>query len=376
MRSSPRLTYCVWNGSEQQLQPHNINIIDTPERRLSPLEVERASASSTARSWCSTRCKGVQSQSFTVDRQMKRDTGVPRIAFVNKMLGQPRRQLRARGRDAQGEARAPPGQAPGPDGRRVRVQGDHRSDRGEGILLRRRRRRDGEAGGDPGRVRREGRRSSPRNHPPGGRRRRRARREVPQRGAHLHRGSPGGHPARDARAEDDAGHVRLGHQEQGRSAPARRGRLLPAQPDRGRQRGPRPEQAGREDRHRLRSGEAVRRAGLQAAAGQVRPANVLPRLPGKGQRGRHDLQQQQRDAQGAGALACSGCTPFDDREEVESAESGDIVAFYGVEASSGETFTDGKVNVTLTSIARARRGDLAWPSRPRTARPRPTSPRR
>jgi len=40
----------------------------------------------------------------------------------------------------------------------------------------------------------------------------------------------------------------------------------------------------------------------------------------------------------------------DDREEVATAEAGDIVAFYGVEASSGETFTDGKVNVTLTSM--------------------------
>ncbi|HYO94974.1 MAG TPA: elongation factor G, partial [Polyangiaceae bacterium] len=40
----------------------------------------------------------------------------------------------------------------------------------------------------------------------------------------------------------------------------------------------------------------------------------------------------------------------DDREEIQSAESGDIVAFYGVEASSGETFTDGKMNVTLTSM--------------------------
>ncbi|MET0593456.1 MAG: elongation factor G, partial [Polyangiaceae bacterium] len=40
----------------------------------------------------------------------------------------------------------------------------------------------------------------------------------------------------------------------------------------------------------------------------------------------------------------------DDREEIPSAEAGDIVSFYGVEASSGETFTDGKVNVTLTSM--------------------------
>jgi elongation factor G len=40
----------------------------------------------------------------------------------------------------------------------------------------------------------------------------------------------------------------------------------------------------------------------------------------------------------------------DDREEVQTAEAGDIVAFYGVEASSGETFTDGKMNVTLTSM--------------------------
>src|SRR4029078_13365582 len=40
----------------------------------------------------------------------------------------------------------------------------------------------------------------------------------------------------------------------------------------------------------------------------------------------------------------------EDREEIPSAEAGDMIPFYAVERSSGETFTAGKVNWTLTSM--------------------------
>src|SRR5690348_13843061 len=35
-------TYCVWNGSKQQFEPHNVNIIDTPGHVDFTIEVERA----------------------------------------------------------------------------------------------------------------------------------------------------------------------------------------------------------------------------------------------------------------------------------------------------------------------------------------------
>ena len=145
--------------------------------------------------------------------------------------------------------------------------------------------------------------------------------------------------------------VRLGLQEQGRAAAARRRRALPAEPHRGRERRARPEQQRREGRPRVRpdaSPSSAWRSSWRRTATASSPTCASTRA--RSRKGDFIFNSSANAERRSRCRAWSACTPTrcDDIDDAPRPATSSRCS--ASSAASGDTFTDGKVNYTMTSM--------------------------
>jgi elongation factor G len=339
-------TYCVWKGSKGQLEDINVNIIDTPGHVDFTIEVERALRVLDGAILVLDSGKGVQSQSITVDRQMKRYR-VPRIAFVNKMdnPGANYERVAAMLKEKLGHH---PVKLQVPIGAEDKFEGVIDPIIGKAFYF----------DGEDGEIVRE--EAVPAEY---AERTKAAREEIIQQVADvddiLAEKFINEEPVSDAELRQAIRRATLAL----KMTPVMCGSAF-------RNKGvqllldgvvlylPNPKEVVNEAHDQEKNEEKV--------VVESDPSKPFVGLAFKLQQDKYGQLTYFRVYQGQ---VTSGDTIFntsnemrkvrvprmfrmhsDDREEVKTAEAGDIVAFYGVEASSGETFTDGKVNYTLTSM--------------------------
>ncbi len=339
-------TYCIWKGSKEHLEEHNVNIIDTPGHVDFTIEVERALRVLDGAILVLDSGKGVQSQSITVDKQMKRYQ-VPRIAFVNKMdnPGANYERVATMLKEKLGHH---PVKIQVPMGAEDRFAGIIDPIVEKAFFF----------DGDNGEILRE--EAIPAEY---AERAAEARQEIIQQVADVD----------DTLADKFLNEELIGVDDL-RAAIRRATLALKMTPvmcgSAFRNKGvqllldgvmyylPNPKEVVNEGHDQTKNEEKI--------VIESDPVKPFIGLAFKLQQDKYGQLTYFRVYQGR---VTTGDTIFntsnqmrkvrvprmfrmhsDDREEIETAECGDIVAFYGVEASSGETFTDGKVNVTLTSM--------------------------
>jgi elongation factor G len=339
-------TYCVWKGSKEQMEPHNINIIDTPGHVDFTIEVERALRVLDGAILVLDSGKGVQSQSITVDRQMKRYR-VPRIAFVNKMdnPGANYERVADMLKEKLGHH---PVRMQVPMGAEDKFVGVIDPIVGKAFFF----------DGDDGEIIRE--------------------EEVPA--EYVEKAKEGRQHIYEAVAEvdDQLAEKFLNEEpvsvEELRAAVRRATLALKMTPvmcgSAFRNKGvqllldgvvhylPNPtevvneahDQSNKEQKIVIESDSSKPFVGLAFKLQQDKYGQLTYFRVYQGQVTNGDTIYNTSNEMRKVRVPRMFRMHSDDREEIQTAEAGDIVAFYGVEASSGETFTDGKVNVTLTSM--------------------------